>query len=210
VTPDEQQLANEPVYAVQSQAWSKYIQGLLAILALAWAGASAYGAGGGGLGGIDLAGGILGGGGCSFASDTLVSTTEGYQRIGLLSTGTQVLAVNPFTHAREMETVLHVWSHSDNDLVNLVITYRASDGAEVRELIRTTGEHPFLTQEAGFVAAGRLQSNMHLLSADGKIGTIVTVQPITGVTVMYNLEVASDHTFVVGTGQWIVHNKCLR
>jgi len=25
---------------------------------------------------------------------------------------------------------------------------------------------------------------------------------------MYNLEVAQDHTFTVGTGQWVVHNEC--
>lgn len=25
---------------------------------------------------------------------------------------------------------------------------------------------------------------------------------------MYNLEVAQDHTFVVGMGQWVVHNAC--
>ena len=28
------------------------------------------------------------------------------------------------------------------------------------------------------------------------------------VQVMYNLEVAQDHTFVVGDGQWVVHNVC--
>jgi hypothetical protein len=26
--------------------------------------------------------------------------------------------------------------------------------------------------------------------------------------VMYNLEVAQDHTFTVGIGQWVVHNEC--
>jgi hypothetical protein len=27
---------------------------------------------------------------------------------------------------------------------------------------------------------------------------------------MYNLEVQRDHTFVVGVGQWVVHNECSR
>src|SRR5258708_24546675 len=29
-----------------------------------------------------------------------------------------------------------------------------------------------------------------------------------GTQVMYNLEVAQDHTFTVGDGQWVVHNTC--
>jgi filamentous hemagglutinin len=28
------------------------------------------------------------------------------------------------------------------------------------------------------------------------------------VMTMYNLEVAQDHTFTVGAGQWVVHNAC--
>ncbi len=32
---------------------------------------------------------------------------------------------------------------------------------------------------------------------------------ILGVAMMYNLTVQQDHTFVVGAGQWIVHNVCI-
>jgi len=31
---------------------------------------------------------------------------------------------------------------------------------------------------------------------------------VPGNRMMYNLEVAHDHTFMVGEGQWIVHNDC--
>jgi len=31
---------------------------------------------------------------------------------------------------------------------------------------------------------------------------------VPGKQLMYNLEVAQDHTYTVGQGQWVVHNKC--
>jgi hypothetical protein len=31
---------------------------------------------------------------------------------------------------------------------------------------------------------------------------------VAGTQVMYNLEVARDHTFTVGVGEWVVHNDC--
>ena len=76
------------------------------------------------------------------------------------------------------------------------------------ELIHTTSKHPFLTREDGFVPAGQLQTGMRVISADGSVGIVMDVSNITGSMTMYNLEVALDHTFTVGNGQWIVHNLC--
>jgi hypothetical protein len=53
-----------------------------------------------------------------------------------------------------------------------------------------------------------LKLGMHVLQADGQVGVITGGKVVPGAQVMYNLEVAQDHTFTVGTGQWIVHNKC--
>jgi hypothetical protein len=49
---------------------------------------------------------------------------------------------------------------------------------------------------------------MHVLRADGRIGLITGYMLVPGVQTMYNLEVAHDHTFTVGAGQWVVHNAC--
>jgi hypothetical protein len=38
------------------------------------------------------------------------------------------------------------------------------------------------------------------------VGVITGWKVVPGVKTMYNLEVAQDHTFVVGVGQWVVHN----
>lgn len=74
--------------------------------------------------------------------------------------------------------------------------------------MHTTEEHPFYTLEHGFVPVRNLKRGMHVLQADGQIGVITGRKVVPGTKVMYNLEVAHDHTFAVGAGQWIVHNKC--
>jgi hypothetical protein len=48
---------------------------------------------------------------------------------------------------------------------------------------------------------------MHVVEADGQLGVISGWKVVPGVKTMYNLEVAQDHTFVVGVGMWVVHNS---
>jgi Pretoxin HINT domain len=107
----------------------------------------------------------------------------------------------------ELRSILHVWRHADHDLVNLTLISLVGN-QWTEELIHTTSKHPFLTQEEGFVPAGQLQAGMRVVSADGSVGIVMDVNAITGSVTMYNLEVAVDHTFLVGNGQWIVHNSC--
>lgn len=46
-----------------------------------------------------------------------------------------------------------------------------------------------------------------MLRADGRYGVITGYKVVPGAKVMYNLEVARDHTYTVGVGQWVVHNS---
>ncbi|HZO72031.1 MAG TPA: polymorphic toxin-type HINT domain-containing protein, partial [Ktedonobacteraceae bacterium] len=152
------------------------------------------------------------GGACSFTPDTQVTTDHGQQAIGSLHEGDKVQAYNPKTGKMESEPVLHVWKNTDHDLVDLTITTtkQAANGktAQKSEVLHTTSEHPFLTTEQGFVPAGSLHKGMHIMRADGGIGTVTDAKVVPGTKVMYNLEVAQDHTFTVGDGQWVVHNQC--
>jgi len=54
----------------------------------------------------------------------------------------------------------------------------------------------------------QLKLGMHVLRADGRYGVITGYRVVPGSAVMYNLEVEQDHTFVVGSGEWVVHNSC--
>ena len=150
---------------------------------------------------------------CSFTSSTEVTTAQGKEPIGKLHVGEKVLAYNPKTHKMELQPVLHVWKHTDTDLVDLTITTVTTSQhghkvARKSEVVHTTSEHPFFTKEQGFVPAGKLKPGMHILRADGSFGVITGRKTVHATKVMYNLEVAQDHTFVVGDGQWVVHNKC--
>lgn len=45
-----------------------------------------------------------------------------------------------------------------------------------------------------------------MLRADGTYGVVTGWKIVPDTRVMYNLEVAQDHTFTVGAGEWVVHN----
>jgi RHS repeat-associated protein len=153
----------------------------------------------------------FGEGACSFSARTVVATNHGEQAISKVKAGEKVWAYNPKTHQMELQPILHVWIHPDNDLVDLTLTTtkQSSRGklvGQTNEVVHTTSKHPFMTTESGFVPAGRLHIGMHVQRADGGVGIITGWQIVPGVMVMYNLEVAQDHTFTVGDGQWVVHN----
>jgi RHS repeat-associated protein len=151
------------------------------------------------------------GGGLSFSATTKVATAQGEQAIGTIHPGEKVEAYNPQTHQMELQPVLHVWINHDNDLVDLTLTTRvpATHGKpsiKMSEVIHTNKKHPFLTKEKGFLAVGQIKLGIHMLRADGTYGVVTGWKVVPGTRVMYNLEVAQDHTFTVGAGQWVVHN----
>jgi RHS repeat-associated protein len=149
---------------------------------------------------------------CSFTPQTVVATRQGKQAIGKVQVGERVLAYNPKTGKMELEPILHVWIHSDNDLIDLTLTTttKEPDGKVMKtsELIHTNQKHPFFTIEHGFLPVGQIKLGMHVLRADGRIGVVTGWKVVPGTKTMYNLEVAQDHTFTVGAGQWVVHNEC--
>ncbi len=72
-----------------------------------------------------------------------------------------------------------MWINHDNDLVDATITYvvAAKHGQSPQkksEVIHSTQKHPFLTVEKGFTALGQVHSGMHIVGADGSIGTVTT------------------------------------
>jgi Pretoxin HINT domain len=72
--------------------------------------------------------------------------------------------------------------------------------------IHTNKRHPFLTVEKGFLPVGQITLGMHIVEANGQTGIVSGWKVVPGVMTMYNLEVALDHTFVVGMEIWVVHN----
>jgi hypothetical protein len=138
-------------------------------------------------------------------------TAQGKEPIGKRHVGEKVLAYNPNTKQMEDQPILHVFLDHDNDLVDLTLTtiHRTQQGRGVSrqsEVIHTNQKHPFLTKEKGFLPVGQIKLGMHVRRADGQWGVVTGWKVVPGAMTMYNLEVAQDHTFTVGVGEWVVHN----
>ncbi len=111
----------------------------------------------------------------------------------------------------EQEPIQHVWINHDNDLVDLTLTTTTAArhgkaATKTSETIHTNKKHPFLTKEKGFLTVGQITLGMHVLRADGTYGVVTGWKVVPGAEMMYDLEVAQDHTFTVGADQWVVHN----
>jgi RHS repeat-associated protein len=136
---------------------------------------------------------------CSFTPDTPVATEQREKAISELEVGEKVLAYNENTGKTGSYPITAVLKHDDPIIVHLTL-----DG----ELIETTPEHPFYTQECGWVAAGNLKIGEHIRRADRSYGGVQKVEFEKRNELMYNLTIDEAHTFFVGNGQWLVHNTC--
>ena len=136
---------------------------------------------------------------CSFSADTPVATTAGRVAIGDLRLGDHVLAWDEASGTTGSYTVTAVLAHPDPTLIHLTLD---------DEHLETTPEHPFLTAERGWVAAGDLRVGERVRQVDGGFGRVQAVALEQRAQVMYNLTVAVAHTFFVGEEGWLVHNTC--
>ena len=96
---------------------------------------------------------------CSFSADTGVLMADGSRKaISAIDVGDRVVAVDPDTGERTIETVEAVWSHPD-ELVELQV-----EGGS----IVTTEDHPFWdADDDRWEEARQLVAGEHLLDADG-------------------------------------------
>ena len=133
----------------------------------------------------------------SFSYDTLVSTPYGFTAISELDVGEYVLAFDEATGTLIYAPILATWVHNDPIIVHLTI-----DG----ELIESTPEHPFKLASGEWVFAKDLQIGDQIQKANQTTGTVNEITFIYDAQSMYNLTVATAHTYFVGEGQWLVHN----
>ncbi|GER88987.1 hypothetical protein KDW_31490 [Dictyobacter vulcani] len=157
-------------------------------------------------GGVDLLEKSAAACGLSFSFATTVAVAGGSQSIGSLKVGQQVWAYNTQTKKMELEPIQHVIVTKDNDLVDLTISTQAPAKHLSSETIHTNKKHPFLVAGKGFVPVGQLRLGMPIVEANGQLGVVTGWKSVPGSQIMYNLTVTQDHTYTVGTNQWVVHN----
>ena len=135
----------------------------------------------------------------SFSGDTPVATASGETPIDQLQPGDQVEAYYPATGTTGPQTITAVWAHTDQTIETVTV-----DG----EAIETTPEHPFAIVGAGCVPAGTLWVGAQVQREDSSVATVQAISFAQHSQVMYNLTVATAHTFFVGQQQALVHNTC--
>jgi hypothetical protein len=114
-------------------------------------------------------------------------TPGGGVPIAEIRVGDTVLAYNEHTGEIGFYTVTDTINHVDETVIHLTI-----DG----ELLETTAEHPFYTDDGLWIDAGDLQVGERVRSMDGEYGTVEAVEIIEDADQrMYNLTVAEVHTF---------------
>ncbi|HEX2912230.1 MAG TPA: RHS repeat-associated core domain-containing protein [Chloroflexia bacterium] len=140
---------------------------------------------------------------CSFSADTPVALANGDEKpIGDLKVGDEVLAYDQSTGSNGSYPVEAVLVHDDQAIE--YITLDSNQG----EQLETTPEHPFYTQDRGWVGAGDLHEGEQVRKADGSYGVVKTIRIVKRVQRMYNLTIKHAHTFFVGKLRWLVHNSC--
>ncbi len=126
---------------------------------------------------------------CSFSAETQVVTAEGEMSIAAIEIGDYVLAWNEADGTLGYYPVTAVPVHDDLALTEVII-----DG----EWLETTPEHPFYTEDDGWLPAGELKTGMKVRRADGSYGLVWLAWTVYRAQEMYNLTVDTAHTFFVG------------
>ncbi|MCU0494674.1 MAG: polymorphic toxin-type HINT domain-containing protein [Chloroflexaceae bacterium] len=137
----------------------------------------------------------------SFTATTPVLTPSGLVPISAIEIGDHVLAWNSATGTTGAYTVTNVISHRTiaPKSINVVLTI---DG----QRLVSTPEHRFYTVDRGWVEAKDLRVAERIRTIDSDVATVQGFAIEARTSRMYNLTVATAHTFFVGTDGWLVHN----
>lgn len=133
-----------------------------------------------------------------FPAGTRVRTADGSMAIEALSVGDSVRSYDARAGRWQTQrvTAVHVHRFSGS-----MITATTSEGS-----VQATSNHPFLVSGKGWVRAGLLATGDRLVTESG-VATVSSVRVRTASEAVFNITVADTHTFAVGSGGFVVHNK---
>jgi RHS repeat-associated protein len=133
-----------------------------------------------------------------FVAGTLVATAQGDVPIERIAPGDLVTSVDLATRALSERRVSRTF---ERDVERLLVIDVAGEG------IRTTDEHPFWVEGAGWTRAGDLRAGDRLVARDGATWDVEAVRRVDQPERVYNLEIEAPHTYFVSARGVLVHNK---
>ncbi|WP_431045626.1 polymorphic toxin-type HINT domain-containing protein [Roseateles sp. L2-2] len=141
---------------------------------------------------------------CCFVGSTPVLTAEGNVPIEKIEIGTLVQSRDPETGATALKAVTEVIRTEGRALYGL--TFLQQNGGATR--VESSDNHPFWVEGTGWVDSADLKRGMKVPTFDGRLLTVVNVEPLGRTEPTYNLTVADFHTFFAGEAWAYVHNMC--
>ena len=136
-----------------------------------------------------------------FPAGTKINTDGGLKNIEEIKVGDKVWSYNELTGETGLQEIVRTMSRESDHTIELY-----TEG----EIIETTAEHPFLTDN-GWKDAADLQAGDRIRNRNEEDVGIKDVKFSYKPRKVYNFEVSNWHTYFVGALQWLVHNakKCL-
>ncbi len=134
------------------------------------------------------------------SAGTKINTAGCLKNIEEIKTGDKVWSYNELTGETGFQEIVRTMVREIDHTVELY-----TEG----EIIETTAEHPFLTDN-GWKDAADLQTGDKIRSRNEEDIEIKGVKFSYKPRKVYNFEVSNWHTYFVGALQWLVHNACLR
>ena len=136
-----------------------------------------------------------------FPAGTKINTDSGLKNIEEIKTGDKVWSYNELTGETGLQKIVRTMVRESDHIIELYTE---------EEIIETTVEHPFLTED-GWKDAADLQTGDKIKSKNKEDIEIKDIKFSYKPKKVYNFEVSNWHTYFVGTLTWLVHNakKCL-
>jgi hypothetical protein len=131
--------------------------------------------------------------GC-FAAGTQLLTKEGWRAVEAIRPGDWVLARHEDDPHAPAE-----WKRVEERFERYAFVLHLHVGGEV---IRTTAEHPFYAEGAGWTPAGALPAGARIATLSGERAAVEEVYQTGEYERVYNLRVADYHTYFVGGEGW--------
>lgn len=133
-----------------------------------------------------------------FVAGTLIHTRDGLKKIEDIRMGDSLLSWNEKTKEQSYRKVSNTFQRT----TNMIYTIRYQDGT----VFETTWNHPFYIEGKGFIQVKNLEVGDYSYKKDGQLLKISFISKTEQEKVVYNFEVAENHTYYVGEAGILVHN----
>ncbi len=136
-----------------------------------------------------------------FIAGTLVNEAGGLKPIEDVCVNDFVWAWNEHTGEAELKRVTKTYVNQTNELLHVFVK---------DEEIICTPEHPFYSPVKGWTAACKLRAGDILVTLNGEYVVLEKVQHelLESSVIVYNFQVADDHSYYVSSESVLVHNCC--